>query len=84
VDLTNADYGEAGPVQAGYPTDQGIQLTREVTEEYALALKVPSKLALRKPTISMTRRCIMPAPMDRSIAANIGARITSQINTPKP
>jgi hypothetical protein len=61
VDLTNADYGEADPVQAGYPTDQAIQFTREVTEEYALTLKVPSKPALRKPTIGMTRRCIMPA-----------------------
>jgi hypothetical protein len=77
VDLTNADYGGVDPVRAAYPTDQGIQLTREVTEEYALTLEGPSKPALRKPTISMTRRCAMPAPMNRPIAASISAGTVS-------
>ena len=50
-------------------------MTRLITEEYAPTRNVPAKPALREPTISSTSRCYMPAPMNRPIAANIGARI---------
>ncbi len=66
MDLTNADYGEVALAQGGPPTEMGIQPTREVTDEYALTLRVPSKPAVRKPTSSMTREVVLCRPDEQA------------------
>ncbi len=63
----------------------GIQLTRLVTEEYALTLNVPAKPALREPTINQHHEQVQYAGlMNRPIAAKIGARIREPRTDPDP